>query len=481
MSEASKPWEPGKAGGSGDDALTRRFVQSLSDDIRLWRQDIAGSRAHARMLRSVGLIDEAACRALEDGLTEIEGEIEATGVDWQGWREELEDVHMCIEAALIEKVGDAGRMLHTGRSRNDQVATDLKRWIGHEAIPTLETRLDALFRGFVTLAERQGDLVFPGYTHMQRAQPITLGGEVVAWLTAFYRCLGRLDALRHVNADNPLGSGALAGTGLPLDRTQTADALGVGEPSMSSIEATASRDAVIDFVYGLSMTAQWLSRWAEQWILYQSHEFGFLRTGEAYVTGSSMMPQKQNPDMLELIRGRCGEVYGSLVSLLTMTKGLPIGYSRDLQADKRPLFAAYDTVHDALAIAAGLVESATFDERRVRGVMEGGFLDATGLADYLVRKGMPFRTAHQRVADLVARCRAKGVDRLADLTVEEMHGVCDAIQPDVTDWLGAEKVVRRYQTAGNAGVSGSRAALTRWRQWLDASLDSGVGTRGDAS
>ncbi|MDX1565375.1 MAG: argininosuccinate lyase, partial [Phycisphaeraceae bacterium] len=328
---APKPWEHAKTGGSAQDPLAERFVQSLDVDTRLWSHDITGSIAHARMLRSVGLLDDEELKAIEEGLGQIADEIEAAGVtDWPGWRIELEDVHMCIEAALIEKIGDPGRKLHTGRSRNDQVALDLKLWID-ESVCSLQGSLSELMRAWVRLAERQGDVVLPSYTHLQRAQPITVGGEAVAWLTAMDRCLTRLMMLQVVDSGNPLGSGAIAGSALPLDRNHTAEALQVGAPTPSSLDATAQRDDAIDFVYGLSMIAMTLSRWAEQWIIYMSTEFGFLTLGDAYTTGSSMMPQKRNPDMLELIRGRCSGTYGSLVALLSLCKGLTLGYNRDLQ------------------------------------------------------------------------------------------------------------------------------------------------------
>ena len=318
---APKPWEHAKSSGSQQDPLAERFVQSLDVDTRLWAHDIDGSIAHARMLKSSELISASELDEIENGLGDIASEIEAAGVSgWAGWRVELEDVHMCIEAALIEKIGDAGRKLHTGRSRNDQVALDLKLWLG-EAVRNLNTSFTELMTSWVKVAAEQGDIVLPSYTHLQRAQPITVGGEAVAWLTSLDRCMTRLMMMQVVDSSNPLGSGAIAGSALPLDRNHTAQALQIGLPSPSSLDATANRDDAIDFVYGLSMTAMTLSRWAEQWIIYLSAEFGFLSIGEAYTTGSSMMPQKRNPDMLELIRGRCGGVYGSLMALLTICKG----------------------------------------------------------------------------------------------------------------------------------------------------------------
>jgi argininosuccinate lyase len=462
---ATKPWEHAKTSGSGSDPLAARFVESLSYDRRIYRHDIAGSVAHARMLRSVDLLNDDELAAIEKALAEIKKEIDADFDGWPGWNIELEDVHMCIEAALIEKIGDPGRKLHTGRSRNDQVALDLKLWIV-DAAAQLNARFDALTRSFVDLADRDGEIVMPSYTHLQRAQPIVVGGELMAWLAAFDRCRQRLAALQQVNSGNPLGSGAIAGSSLPLDRAHTAGALGVGAPTTSSIDATASRDAAVDFVYALAQTAMWLSRFAEQWIIYASTEFGFVKLDAKYTTGSSMMPQKQNPDMLELIRGRCGNIYGNLVALLTMSKGITIGYNRDLQEDKRHVFAAYDMVCDCLDMAARIVATATFDEKRIAAGLDRGFLDATSLAEYLVTKGVPFRTAHQVVGRLVRQCQDDGLGQLADLKIEQMQSVCDAIDDEVYQWLGSANVVKRYQSAGNAGLTGFHEQLAAWKDRL---------------
>jgi len=469
-----KPWEHAKAGeGSAGDPLAVRFVESLSYDRRLYRHDIAGSIVHARMLCQQKLISGDDLSRIERGLESIEAEIESQGDDWPGWKIELEDVHMCIEAALIEKVGEAGRRLHTGRSRNDQVALDLKLWI-EDAAKELDVRFETLFRAFVELAERDGRIVMPSYTHLQRAQPIVAGAEMMAWLAALDRAQQRVTALRTVNRQNPLGSGAIAGSCLPLDRDATAERLPLGPPASNSLDATASRDAAIDFAYALSMIAMTLSRWAEQWIIYCTEEFGFLKLDDRYTTGSSMMPQKRNPDMLELIRGRCGHVYGQLIALLTMCKGLTIGYNRDLQEDKRYLFAAYDCVIDAMDMAARIVSTARFQPKRIAERLDAGFLDATGFAEFLVLKGVAFRTAHQVVGRLVCRCEADGLTRLSQLTVKDFNQACRAVgvhgdpcDEQVYHWLGAENVVSRYQSPGNAGRSGFEKQLAGWRARLE--------------
>ena len=474
---AKKPWEHAKSAGSEQDPLAARFVESLSYDRRLYKHDIRGSIAHARMLKHVDLLDANELAAIERGLGEIEAEIDAAdgqwGASWPGWKIELEDVHMCIEAALIEKIGDPGRKLHTGRSRNDQVALDLKLWI-EEAAQTLTDRFDAAFLALVELAKRDGRIVMPSYTHLQRAQPIVVGGEIMAWLAALDRAQRRVTALRTVNRRNPLGSGAIAGSSLPLDRDHTAAALNVGPPTANSIDATASRDAAVDFAYALSMIAITLSRWAEQWIIYASTEFSFIQVDERYTTGSSMMPQKRNPDMLELVRGRTGGAVGALHALMTMCKGITIGYNRDLQEDKRWLFLAFDQVCDSLEMAASIMATTQFNKIRIQQGLERGFLDATSLAEYLVLQNVPFRTAHQIVGGLVHACQDRNLVQLADLSVDDFNAACiDAgcegkpVDKGVYEWLGPANVVSRYKSSGNAGLSGFEAQLKDWVQRLD--------------
>ena len=355
-----KPWEHAKSSGSEGDPLAARFVSSLDYDKRLYTHDIAGSIAHARMLRSVDLLSDDELKQIETGLNAIGTEIAEQGDAWPGWKVELEDVHMCVEAALVEKTGDAGRKLHTGRSRNDQVALDLRLW-AQDAQSQLTGKLDVLLAEFIGMADTHGHVVMPSYTHLQRAQPIVVGGELMAWVAALDRCRSRFaHGIQGLN-ESPLGSGAIAGSCLPLDRAHVADRLAVfAGYSPNAIDATASRDVALDLAYALAMTSMTLSRWAEQWIIYATTEFGFITLDNLYTTGSSMMPQKQNPDMLELIRGKTGQVYGSLMALLTMCKGITVGYNRDLQEDKRHVFAAYDSVCDCLDMAAGIVRTTTF-------------------------------------------------------------------------------------------------------------------------
>ncbi|MDB5297204.1 MAG: argH [Phycisphaerales bacterium] len=460
------------------DAIAQAFVESVSYDWRLYKQDVAGSVAHAHMLAACGLLTEDERTTITAGLREIEREIDASQAAWPGFKPEYEDIHMCVEAELIRRVGEPGRKLHTGRSRNDQVATDLMLWT-IDATRELGTLYENVLKAFVAMADRSADVVMPSYTHLQRAQPIVAGAEVLAWAEALARGLERLvrSAERY---EFPLGAGAIAGSSLPLDRKQTlwsAKRMGIlpGDTNplaASSIDATATRDTAVEFVFGLAMIAQTLGRWAEQWIIYMTTEFGFIKIADRYTTSSSMMPQKRNPDMLELIRGRTANVYGDLFALMTLLKGIPIGYNRDLQEDKRLLFRAYDTVTQCLTMAAAIVGSASFDKARIEPTLDRGFLDATSLAEYLVTKAVPFRTAHHIVGTLVATCEKAGKHALGQLTVDEFnavladHNVPARLTDDVYKALGAANVTERYQTIGAAGGKPFRDQLAGWKRRL---------------
>jgi argininosuccinate lyase len=451
------------------DALAQSFVESISYDRRLYKHDIAGSIAHATMLANVGLITAAERDKIVEGLKSIESDIEAGKFFFD---ESLEDIHMVIEDALIKRIGEPGRKLHTGRSRNDQVALDLLLWL-EEANQQIDAKLEALCRAFVGLAQRSRDIVMPSYTHLQRAQPILAGAESLAWCSMLSENFKRMARFARKTLESPLGSGAIAGTSLPIDASETAKLLGLYGPPPNSIAATATRDHAAEFVFHLAMIAMHLSRWAEQWIIYSTTEFGFIKIADKYTTGSSMMPQKRNPDMLELIRGRCGGVYGNLVALLTILKGLPIGYNRDLQEDKRHLFAAYDTVSSCLTMAAAIVASANFVKENIEPTLENGFLDATSLAEYFVTLGVPFRTAHQVVGTLVAKCEKEGKTALGQLKIEDFqqalsaHGLASVlVDKHVYDALGAANVVKRYQSAGAAGGKPFETQLAEWKKRL---------------
>ena len=458
--------------GESTDEIAQKFVESISYDRRLYKHDIAGSIAHATMLAKVGLIADAERDAIVEGLKSIERDIEAGNFVFD---EAMEDIHMVVEAALIERIGEPGRKLHTGRSRNDQVAVDLRMWITDitEGLSAgLKQEINSLCKEFVSLADRSAKIVMPSYTHLQRAQPILAGAEALAWAVMFTRDLDRLlQSLLWDHKACPLGSGAIAGSSLPLDCAEAATLLAFDAPPTNSIYHTATRDEACWFVFGLAMISQHLSRWAEQWIIYMTTEFGFIKIADRYTTSSSMMPQKRNPDMLELIRGRCGNVYGDLFALMTILKGLPIGYNRDLQEDKRIVFRAYDTVSSCLTMAAAIVNSASYDKERIEPTLDRGFLDATSLAEFLVTKGIPFRTAHHIVGTLVARCEKEGKHALAQLSVEQFNEVIVTksdirIGADVYECLGARNVVKRYQSAGAAGGKPFEEQLAAWKERL---------------
>ncbi len=466
MSEQSKSWQARI--GEATDALAQDFVESITYDNRLYRQDIAGSIAHARMLTKCGLITEDEEVKIVAGLRAIEKDFAAGKIHLD---KSLEDIHMVVESELIRRIGEPGRKLHTARSRNDQVALDLALWIRESSLEIAQ-RLHDLCRAFVTMAQRSTDIVMPSYTHLQRAQPILAAAECLAWCQMFYRDADRCATAGYMTStnDSPLGSGAIAGTSLATDPAYTSELLGFDGPPISSIEHTASRDQALEMLFALAMASMHLSRWAEQWIIYSTTEFSFIKIADRYTTGSSMMPQKRNPDMLELIRGRCGNVYGDLVALLTICKGLPVGYNRDLQEDKRILFRAFDTTMSCVTMAAAIVSSANFIRENIEPGLDRGFLDATSLAEYLVTKGMPFRTAHQVVGTLVAECEKRGLTSLKELRLEDFAAAVTArggnagqVGEDVYECLGARNVARRYRSAGAGGGEPVKKALEFWQ------------------
>jgi len=474
MSNSEKSWQARIS--EATDAIAQQFVESMSYDWRLYKVDVAGSIAHATMLAKVGLITDSDRDAIVKGLQEIEAEIDRDGPKWAGFKPELEDIHMCVESALTERIGEPGRKLHTGRSRNDQVATDLALWL-NESCESIRVKINDVCKAFYLLADRSRDIVMPSFTHLQRAQPIAAGAEALTWAQMLAGDMEQLSWVRDFIRDQlPLGAGAIAGSSLPIDLVALDHFTNNRD---SSINRTASRDGLAWFMFGLSMTSMHLSRWAEQWIIYMTTEFGFIKIADRYTTSSSMMPQKRNPDMLELIRGRCGNVYGDLFALMTILKGLPIGYNRDLQEDKRIVFRAYDTVSQCLTMAAAIVNSASFDKERIEPTLDKGFLDATSLAEYLVTKGIPFRTAHHIVGTLVARCEREGKHALKQLSVEAFNEVIaeterrgdgktklPRVDQDVYSCLGAHNVVKRYRSAGAAGGKPFEEQLKAWKERL---------------
>ena len=439
-----KPW----AGRFSEDtdALMETFSESVSFDWRLYRQDIRGSIAHARMLQAAGVLSEEDFGDIERGLREIESDIERGAFQWS---ESLEDVHMNIEAELTRRIGDAGKRLHTGRSRNDQVATDMRLYL-REGIDRIAAAMTGLQRTLVDLAGKEAGTIMPGYTHMQSAQPVTLGHHILAWNEMLDRDYQRLlDCRERVNV-SPLGAAALAGTGYPIDRQMTADELGFGGVCANSLDAVSDRDFVIEFGAAAALVMVHLSRIAEELVLWSAEGSGFVELGDAFCTGSSIMPQKKNPDVAELIRGKSGRVSGNLVALLMVMKGQPLAYNRDNQEDKEPLFDSMDTVEMGLRVFSAMFAQVTFHREAMYRAASRGHPTATDLADYLVRKGVPFRDAHgvvARIVDHAARDRLQ----LEQVPLSVMQQHSDAIEADVYDVLTLEgSVASRNHVGGTA-------------------------------
>ncbi|MBN1816611.1 MAG: argininosuccinate lyase [Sedimentisphaerales bacterium] len=459
MGKSEKSWEK-RLSGQIDD-LAVNFVESLSYDRRLYKVDIAGSIAHAQMLADQGLITKAEYGQIKKALFEIGDEIAAgTFV----FNKVHEDIHMAVEDALIRKIGDVGKKLHTGRSRNDQVATDIRLWMRDE-IELMQARITLVQQALVKLADQYKAGIMPAYTHLQRAQPIVIGAYLLSFVEQLERDWRRLKNCRDLLNVCPLGSGAVAGSTLPLDRQSTAALLGFSGITYNSIDAVSDRDFCAEFIFDCSLIAVHLSRLAEDWILYCSNEFGFITIDDKYCTSSSMMPQKRNPDMLELIRGKTGSVYGALMAILTILKAQPSTYNRDLQEDKIHVFQAADTIDLSLDMTAAIVNGTRFNTARIAAGMDRGFLEATALAEYLVRKGVPFREAHGIVGALVAQCE-KEDKRLTDLTVEQFRMVCDKIEADVADVLDQARVVTQYKTEGAASPAQTAEQVAYWMRKL---------------
>jgi argininosuccinate lyase len=410
------------------DAAARRFTASLPFDHRLWPFDLQGSEAWARALAAAGVLTEVELRSLLEGLATVGDELRSGTFPF---RLELEDIHMNIERRLVEKVGPVGGKLHTGRSRNDQIALDMRLWLRAE-IDAIQEALRAVQAALLEQAERHRDCPMPGYTHLQRAQPILLAHHLLAYFFMLQRDRGRYaDALRRLDV-LPLGAGALAGTTVPVDRHALARDLGFAAPSPNSLDAGADRDFALEFLAASAILAAHLSRLAEELVLWASAEFGFVELPDAYATGSSIMPQKKNPDIAELIRGKTGRVYGDLVCLLTVMKGLPLAYHSDMQEDKEAFFDAGDTVRACLGILAPLLRALRFRVERLRAVAGESFSTATDLADYLVRKGLPFRAAHEIVGKAVALALGQGRG-LADLALVDLRALSPLFDADFRD------------------------------------------------
>jgi argininosuccinate lyase len=448
------------------DALVQRVNASFDADRELAEEDIEGSLAHAAMLRQRGILAEADETAIRQGLEDIRQDIRAGRFTW---REDLEDVHMNIEHALTERIGPAGGRLHTARSRNDQVATDFRLYLKRRQRRT-RTLLRALRIVLVDLAERHLEIVMPGYTHLQVAQPVRLAHHLLAYVEMLARDEGRLtDAQRRTDV-SPLGAGALAGTGFDIDREATARALGFREPAANSLDAVSDRDFALETLAALALLMMHLSRLSEELILWSSAEFGFATLPDSHTTGSSIMPQKKNPDVCELVRGKTGRVYGSLMALLTVMKGLPLAYDKDMQEDKQGVIDALDTADDALRLYADMLPRVTFHAERMREAAARAFGNATDLADYLVRKGLPFREAHHVVGALVRRALDAGTG-LEALDLDTLRAESAAIDADVYDVLTLDAVVDARDSYGGTARSQVERQIARAREALSHEED----------
>jgi argininosuccinate lyase len=436
------------------DAFVQRFTASVQFDRRMYRQDIRGSIAHARMLCKVGVLGEADRDAIIDGLTRIEGEIERGEF---AWSVELEDVHMNIESRLTSMIGEAGKRLHTGRSRNDQVATDVRLYL-RDGIDALDAQMARLQAALVGVAEREFDSVMPGFTHLQTAQPITFGHHMLAWFEMLTRDRARLRDCRARMNQMPLGAAALAGTSYPIDRHYTAELLGFDAPCANSLDAVADRDFAIEFCAVASLLMVHLSRWSEELVLWTSAQFDFVRLPDRFCTGSSIMPQKKNPDVPELVRGKTGRVVGDLNALLMLMKGQPLAYNKDNQEDKEPLFDALDTATDCVRAFADMIPALQLNHDNLRTAALKGYATATDLADYLVRRGLPFRDAHEVVGKTVRYAVEKKAE-LSSLTLAELQRFSPLIEQDVAEVLTLEGSVAARGHFGGTAPAAVRNAV----------------------
>ncbi|MDH5407796.1 MAG: argininosuccinate lyase [Gammaproteobacteria bacterium] len=457
--QSDKPWsgrftEP-------TDAFVEAFTASVSFDQRMYKHDIMGSIAHASMLAKVGVLTKEECQTIIDGLEDIQRDIEQ---DNFAWSTELEDVHMNIEARLTDRIGDVGKKLHTGRSRNDQVATDIRLYL-REQIDLIQAELIRLQQGLLQLAEQEADTIMPGFTHLQTAQPVTLGHHMLAWFEMLLRDSARLiDCRKRVNI-MPLGAAALAGTTYPIDREFTAKELGFDGVCENSLDAVSDRDFAIEFTSAAAVIMMHLSRFSEELILWSSAQFNFVDLGDRFCTGSSIMPQKKNPDVPELVRGKTGRIYGHLISLLTIMKGQPLAYNKDNQEDKEPLFDTIDNLRGCLRLYADMMPQIIVNRDAMYKAAKSGFSTATDLADYLVRKGVPFRDAHEIVGKSVKHGIDTGKD-LSEMSLDELQLFSDHIEQDVFEVLTLEGSVAARNHIGGTAPEQVRAAIVKAKKLL---------------
>lgn len=447
---------------AGPDAIMEAINASIGFDRRLYAQDIEGSRAHAAMLAAQGIISDSDARAIREGLLTVLSEIESGSFPFST---ALEDIHMNIESRLRELIGEPAGRLHTARSRNDQVATDFRLWVRAQCDAAIEG-LGALMRAALAQAEQGADWVMPGFTHLQTAQPVTWGHHMMAYVEMFARDRSRFsDARRRMN-ESPLGAAALAGTGFPIDRDATARALGFDRPMANSLDAVSDRDFALEFLSAAAICAVHLSRLAEELVIWSSAQFRFVALSDRFSTGSSIMPQKRNPDAAELIRAKIGRILGAAVALFVVMKGLPLAYSKDMQEDKEQVFDAADNLMLALAAMTGMLSDLSVNRDRLEAAAGAGFSTATDLADWLVREaGLPFREAHHVTGTLVAMAEREGVD-LADLTLAQMRSVHPAITEGVRDVLGVHRSVASRTSYGGTAPAQVRAQIARWKEML---------------
>ncbi|WP_150290596.1 argininosuccinate lyase [Sphingobium estronivorans] len=442
---------------AGPASVMREINASIPFDKRLWKQDIAGSKAHVAMLARQGIVAQADADAISAGLDQIAAEYEANGVPVNL---DLEDIHMVTESRLAELIGAAAGRLHTARSRNDQVATDFRLWV-RDAMDEVDAGLAALQAMLLTRAEEHADAVMPGFTHLQSAQPVTLGHHLMAYYEMVRRDRSRFADARERLNECPLGAAALAGTGFPIDRHATAAALGFAKPTDNSLDSVSDRDFALDYLMAATQCSLHLSRLAEEFIIWASQPFGFVKLPDAYSTGSSIMPQKRNPDAAELVRGHAGRIMGCMNALCVTMKGLPLAYSKDMQDDKPPVFEAHDLLGLSIAAMTGMIETVTFRTDRMRGLAESGFATATDLADWLVREGnVPFREAHHITGRAVAAAEAAGV-QLADLPIETLKGIDARIDERIYAVLTVDASVASRKSHGGTAPDQVRVRIAQ--------------------
>ena len=442
--------------------LVNNFNASISFDQKFYKQDIEGSIAHATMLAAQGIISEDEGKQITDGLKGILSDIESGKLEIT---DEYEDIHTFMEATLIERIGDAGKKLHTGRSRNDQVALDMKLYVRDEIDETDEL-VKKLLEALQKIMEENVHTYMPGFTHLQKAQPVTLAHHVGAYFEMFVRDRSRLADIRKRMNTCPLGAGALAGTTYPLDREYTAQLLGFDGPTRNSMDSVSDRDYVIELLSAMSTVMMHLSRFCEEIILWNSNEYRFVEIDDAYSTGSSIMPQKKNPDIAELVRGKTGRVYGALVSILTTMKGIPLAYDKDMQEDKELTFDAIDTVKGCLALFTGMISTMTFNKEVMEASAKNGFTNATDAADYLVNHGVPFRDAHGIVGKLVLYCIDKKI-ALDDMSLEEYKEISSVFEEDIYDAISMETCVNKRNTIGAPGPEAMKRVIALHEAYLE--------------